>query len=81
MSDEKFYKEIKFMFEEYLSPKKDRLQIRVKNLEKDSILSEKEMNYSKVFFDSELNMYKIGKDGNLERVDNDNFEAVVMKQE
>lgn len=81
MSDEKFYKEIKFMFEEYLSPKKDRLQIRVKNIEKDSILSEKEMNYSKVFFDSELNMYKIGKDGNLERVDNDNFEAVIMKQE
>jgi hypothetical protein len=81
MSDEKFYKEIKFMFEEYLSPKKDRLQIRVKNIEKDSILSEKEMNYSKVFFDSELNMYKIGKDGNLERVDNDNFEAIVMKQE
>jgi hypothetical protein len=81
MSDEKFYKEIKFMFEEYLSPKKDRLQIRVKNIEKDSILSEKEMNYSKVFFDSELNMYKIGKDGNLERVDNDNFEAIIMKQE
>mgnify|MGYP003425764871 CR=1 FL=1 len=81
MSDEKFFKEIDFLFETYLSPKKDRLQIRVKNIEKNSILSEKEMNYSKVFFDSQLNIYKIGKDGNIERVDNENFEAVVMRQE
>ena len=81
MSDEKFFKEIDFLFETYLSPKKDRLQIRVKNIEKNSILSEKEMNYSKVFFDFQLNIYKIGKDGNIERVDNENFEAVVMRQE
>lgn len=81
MSDEKFFKEIDFLFETYLSPKKDRLQIRVKNIEKNVILSEKEMNYSKVFFDSQLNIYKIGKDGNIERVDNENFEAVVMRQE
>jgi hypothetical protein len=81
MSDEKFFKEIDFLFETFLSPKKDRLQIRVKNIEKNSILSEKEMNYSKVFFDSQLNIYKIGKDGNIERVDNENFEAVVMRQE
>lgn len=81
MSDTKFYKEIQFLFETYLSPKKDNLQIRVKNMEKNSILSESELNYSKVFFDSDLNMYKIGKSGSLERVDNDNFEAVVMRQE
>lgn len=81
MSDEKFFKEIDFLFETYLSPKKDRLQIRIRNIEKNFILSEKEMNYSKVFFDSQLNIYKIGKDGNIERVDNENFEAVVMRQE
>lgn len=80
MSDEKFFKEIDFLFETFLSPKKDRLQIRIRNIEKNFILSEKEMNYSKVFFDSQLNIYKIGKDGNIERVDNENFEAVVMRQ-
>lgn len=81
MSDENFFKEIDFLFETYLSPKKDRLQICIRNIEKNFILSEKEMNYSKVFFDSQLNIYKIGKDGNIERVDNENFETVVMRQE
>lgn len=81
MSDNKFYKEIQFLFESYLSPKKDKLQLRVRNVEKDSILSETEMNYSKVFFDADLNVYKKDKDGKLVLVENDNFEAVVMRQE
>jgi hypothetical protein len=81
MSDTKFYKEIQFLFESYLSPKKDKLQLRVKNLEKDSILSDTEMNYSKVFFDADLNLYKIDKDGKIVKVENDNFETVVMRQE
>ena len=81
MSDNKFYKEIQFLFETYLSPKKDNLQLRVRNVEKDSILSETEMNYSKVFFDSDLNLYKIDKEGKLVLIENDNFEAVVMRQE
>lgn len=81
MSDTKFYQEIKLLFESYLTPTKDNLQLRVRNIEKNSILSDTEMNYSKVFFDSELNLYKIDKDGKLVKVDNDNFETVVMKQE
>lgn len=81
MSDEKFYKEVQFLFENYLSPKKDKLQIRIKDEKKDLILSETDMNYSKVFFDSELNIYKLDKDGKIVRVDNENFEAVVMRQE
>jgi hypothetical protein len=81
MSDTKFFQEIKFLFESYLSPKKDNLQLRVRNIEKDAILSESDMNYSKVFFDAELNVYKIDKEGKLTKIENDNFEAVVMRQE
>ena len=59
MSDTKFFQEIKFLFEEYLSPKRDRLQLRIKNVVKDTVLSTKDMNYSKVFFDADLNIFKI----------------------
>lgn len=81
MEDKTFYKEVQFLFESYLSPKKDNLQLRVRNIDKNSILSDKEINYSKVFFDSDLNLYKIDKDGKLIKVENDNFETVVMRQE
>lgn len=81
MSDTKFYKEIQFLFETYLSPTKDNLQIRIRDIEKNSILSEKDMNYSKVLFDSDLNIYRINTEGKFIKVENDNFEAVVMRQE
>lgn len=79
MSDQEFYKQIDFMFESYLSSRKDGLRVRVKDLSKDKILED--MNYSKVFFDSDLNIYKIDKDGRIVRVDDRNFEAVVMRKE
>jgi len=79
MSNENFYKEIDLMFESYLSAKKDKLQIRIKNLSKGKILSDTDMNYSKVFFDSELNIFKINQDGFIELVQDDNFEAVIAK--
>lgn len=78
MSDTKFFQEITFLFESYLSPKKDKLKINVKDLAQDKILED--MNYEKVFFDSELNIYKVTKEGKLQRVENENFEAIVMKQ-
>jgi len=81
MSDAKFFQEIKFLFESYLSPKKDKLQIQVKDLVNDVILTSEKMNYSKVFFDSDLNIYKTDKEGKIIKVDNENFEAVVMRQE
>lgn len=80
-NDEKFYQEIKFIFESHLSPKRDNLQIRIKNIDNNRILSETDMNYSKVLFDSELNILKIDKEGKIVKIDNDNFEAVVMRQE
>jgi hypothetical protein len=79
MSNENFYKEIDLMFESYLSAKKDKLQIRIKNLSKGKILSDTDMNYSKVFFDSELNIFKRNQDGFIELVQDDNFEAVIAK--
>jgi hypothetical protein len=82
MSDAKFYKEIQFLFESYLSPKRDKLKVRVKDLSNDTILEHgPKMNYDKVFFDSELNIYRLDKDGKVVKVDNDNFEAVVMRAE
>jgi hypothetical protein len=81
MSDTQFYKEVNFLFEQVLTPKKDRLQIRIKDISKNKILSGTDMNYSKVFFDCNLNIFKIDKDNKIVRVDNENFEVVVMKQE
>ena len=79
MSNENFYKEIDLMFESYLSAKKDKLQIRIKDLSKGKILSDTDMNYSKVFFDSEMNIFKRNQDGFIELVHDDKFEAVITK--
>jgi len=79
MSNENFYKEIDLMFESYLSAKKDKLQIRIKDISKGKILSDNDMNYSKVFFDSDLNIFKRNQDETIELVQNDNFEAVLIK--
>lgn len=81
MIDERFFKEIDFLFEEHLSPVKDNLQLRIKNIKTNTILTPEDMNYSKVFFDSDLNIYKIGNNGVLIKVQDENFEAVVMRQE
>ena len=79
MSDENFYKEIDFMFESYLSAKEEQFQIRIKDISKDKILSDADMNYSKVFFDSDLNIYKKNVEDRIELVSNDKFEAVITK--
>jgi hypothetical protein len=79
MSDENFYKEIDFMFESYLSAKEEQFQIRIKDISKDKILSDTDMNYSKVFFDSDLNIYKKNIEDRIELVNNDNFQAVLTK--
>ena len=81
MKDEARYKEVDLMFETYLSPKKDVLKIRVKDTSKEKIYESNEMNYSKVFFDSELNIYKIDDEGKIIKIEKENFEAVVMRKE
>lgn len=81
MKDEERYKEIDAIFESYLSPKKNKLKLRVREISGNKILESSDMNYSKVFFDAELNMYKLDGEGKVVKVNNTNFEAVVMKQE
>ena len=45
MSDTEFYEEVNLMFADYLSPKKDKLQLRVKNIDtnKDGSIDSNEM--------------------------------------
>jgi hypothetical protein len=78
MSDEKLFEEIKIMFENHLTHKKDRVKLLIKDIEKDTVLSS--ISYSKVLFDSEMNIYKINDSGIPIMIDNDNFESVIVKQ-
>lgn len=73
MSDKKFHKKVDKMFESKLKQN----FIRVKDLGSDKILTESDMNYKKVFFDSNMNIYKI-KDGELTLVENENFKAIIL---
>jgi len=74
MSDEKFYQETDLMFEEYLSngevPK-----IIIKDLKQDKILK---IDYKKILFDSELNIYKIEEE-KATLVNNPDFKAFIVK--
>jgi len=80
-NDKEFYKQIDFIFESYLSARKDGLKIRVRDISKNKILEDSDMNYSKVLFDADLNIYKLDKDGSIVRVDNPNFETIVLRKE
>jgi hypothetical protein len=75
--DKDFYKEIDEIFHKELSyiPK---YVIRVKDVEKNSILTLKDMNYKKVMFDSELNMYKY--ENGWIPVNNKKFQPVVIEK-
>ena len=74
MSDETFYQEIDLMFEDYLSvgevPK-----IVIKDLKKGKILK---IDYKKILFDSELNIYKIEEEKAVP-VNNPDFKAFIVK--
>jgi hypothetical protein len=80
-NDQEFYKQIDFIFESYLSARKDGLKIRIRDISKNIILEDSDMNYSKVFFDADLNIYKLDKSGSVVRVDNQNFETIVLRKE
>lgn len=74
MEDKEFHDKVSEMFESRLK----RHVVRIKDLEKDKILTEQDMNYSRVFFDSDLNIYKKNEDGSIELVENGNFKAVLL---
>lgn len=73
MEDMEFHDKVDRMFESKLT----RHIIRIKDLTKDKILTEDDMNYEKVFFDSDLNIYKfVG--GVLTLVENENYKALLL---
>jgi hypothetical protein len=76
MPNEQYYKEVDLMFAKHLNQGQD-VCIRIKDVSKDEIVED--MNYNKVVFDHNLNIYKI-KDGRLIPVDNPNFKAVIVSE-
>lgn len=77
MENQKFHTDVNLMFESFLK-KEDRPLILIKNKKTGELV--KKMNYDKVVFDSNLNIYKMLKTGKFEKVDNPDYEAVVVKQ-
>ena len=75
--DKEFYEEINKTFEANLDYfEKDVLY--VKDLKKDEVL--RKLPYHKVFFDNNLNFYKVGDNGNINKVENKDFSVVVEKK-
>lgn len=71
--DKEFHDKVDNMFESRLR----RHIIRIKDLEKDKILTEDDMNYGKVLFDSDLNIYKVV-DGVLSKIEDSNYKALLL---
>jgi len=73
MEDKEFHGKVDKMFESKLR----RRIVRIKDLENNRILTDDDMDYSLVLFDSDLNIYKIKK-GVPQRVDNSSFKALLL---
>ena len=75
--DKEFYEEIDKIFELNLDYfEKDILY--VKDLKKNEVL--KKLPYHKVFFDNNLNFYKVGDNGSIAKVENKDFSVVIEKK-
>lgn len=71
-----FFQQMEDKFRQILSHHK----IAIKNTQTGQILEKEDMNYNRILFDKDLNIYKINKDNQLEKVDHEKgYEAVVMK--
>ena len=71
--DKEFHDRVDKMFESRLH----RNIIRIKDLEKNKILTEDDMNYGKVLFDYDLNIYRVI-DGIASLVENSNYKAIML---
>jgi hypothetical protein len=79
VQNESFHSDVNGIFESYLSTE-SKPKIMVRNTKTDQVMEQSaKMNYSKIFFDSNLNIYKINAAGLLEKVENSDFDAVVVK--
>jgi len=72
MEDQEFYGDVDEIFKSQLSQNK----IMIKDIEKNEVLA---IDYSRVFFDSDMNIYKTqGTD--IVKIVDPNFKAVVVKK-
>jgi len=79
MEDTEFIKKVETMFQENLTytPK---MVLRVKNIKENKVFGINDMNYGKIRFDHNLNIYKFDEKGEWVLVNNDNFKAIVVEQ-
>lgn len=75
MADEQFHSDIDKMFEYYL---KETPKPLLRVCQNGKILTD--MSYTRVLFDSEMNIYKILPNGTVERVNNPEFTAVAISR-
>lgn len=73
MEDKEFHDKVNEMFEGKLK----RYVVRIKDIANNKILTESDMNYDKVLFDSNLNIYKMD-NGIPVLVENQNFKAILL---
>ncbi len=72
-----FHSDINLIFESYLK-QEDEPRIAILNTQTDKVVMK--MNYDKVVYGHDMTIYKIKSDGTLEKVDNPEFKAVVIKK-
>jgi len=73
-----FHTDIGLIFESYLK-KEEEPKIVIENTKTNKVVLE--MSYERVVFGHDMTIYKIKKDGTLEKVDNPDFKAVVVKRQ
>lgn len=73
-----FYEEVDAMFAEALDVKKDKLKLRIKQKSKNKIFLDSD--YSKVFYDSDMNIYKLDVDGKPVKLEDSDFETIIIKK-
>lgn len=76
IQNEQFHSEMNKIFESYLS-RGERPQILVRNKNTGQLLTN--LDYSLLLFDQHLNIYKKAEAGGFIKVDNPDFDAVVVK--
>jgi len=76
--DKKFHEKTDKMFSEKLNYKVRQI-VRVKNIKENKVLSVDEINYSRLMFDSELNMYKLNEYGYWNLVASETFKPVIVE--
>lgn len=78
IKNQEFHSDIDKMFKSYLAQEL-KPKIMVRDLKKKLILTDEKI-YSKVLFDSNLNMYKQQENGTFMLVNNKDFDAVVVSE-